>query len=116
MARQETARIKANVRLASRIHEKIMEASLVKVDLASDIAVDFADIAAIGERHKEALDRFLRFQFPRDLGKLERLLVRVQADLLWENNWHLRSLKRGLPKLLDSLFKKLEKQGKSTRR
>jgi len=107
VGRKETARAKAHVRFATCIREKLTEASLVSEDTASSIAVDFADIAAIGERHRALIDQLLRLRFPRDLRKLESLLIKAQVDLLWENDWHLKSLKHQLPKILRSLNKRL---------
>ena|SRR5260221_7438883 len=105
--RKEAAQIKSNVQLSASIREKLTEASLVGDDIASNIAVDFADIAAIGEKHRALIVQLLHLRFPRDLRKLESLLIKAQVDLLWENDWHLKSLKHQLPKILRSLNKRL---------
>jgi hypothetical protein len=49
------------------------------------------------------MKELLRLKFPRDKLKLEKLLGRLEANLLFENNWHLKSLRRRLPQLWKSL-------------
>ena len=84
-----------------------MQTSIVSKEIASSIAVDFADIATIGQKHRALLDQLLRLRFPRNLEQLEDLLISAQVDLLWENDWHLKSLKRNIPKMLRSLERRL---------
>ena len=99
--RSSNARIKSNVRSARLIYNKLIFITDSKT--ASSVAVDLADIAAIGQRHNDRIQELLHLDFPRDLKKADSLIARFEVDLLWENQRHLRSLKRELPKLLRSL-------------
>lgn len=113
---QGDVRTRANVKLARLLREKIAEASLGDSEMVSSVAVDLADIAAIGEKHRGRLRDLLRLHFPQDLDKLEDLLVGFDVDLLWENQWHLRSLKRKLPRLLANLNQRIRGDERSEAR
>lgn len=106
--------VKANVQLAQVVRNKLSESSLGTPEELSSVAVDVADIVAIGERLRSKLRDLLKLRFPRDLEKLENLIVEFKIDLLWENQWHLNSLKQELPKLLRRLDRRL--RGRETLR
>jgi len=111
--------IKKNVRLANALRRKLEQASLGSIEILSEVAIDLADIATIGEKHKRRLKELLHLQLPQDLEKLDDLLAGFEVDLLWENEWHLKSLKRGLPKLVRNLNQHLagaRKRAKSQNR
>jgi hypothetical protein len=114
MRKIKSRRVKSNVHLASRLRKQLMQASLVSEGIASNIAVDFADIASVGERHRSLLAHLQRLRLPNDLNKLEDLLISAQINLLCENDWHLKSLKKNLPKLLRSLNRRLRQQKTAT--
>lgn len=63
----------------------------------------------VGERHKKHIEALLRMEFPRDRTKFEKLLGKLEVDLLFENQWHLDSLKRGLPRLVRDYYSKPRK-------
>jgi hypothetical protein len=98
------------VRLARQLRQTFAKAcpNLPK-DVVSALAVDLADISEIGERHKEYLRQLLEMRFPEDLGKAETLLVHwIEVELLFHNQFHLKSLKRQLPKALRGISRELK--------
>ena len=46
-----------------------------------------------------------KLKLPQETSKLRELLVDIEVNLLTENDWHLRSLKKRLPRLLAGLYK-----------
>ncbi len=97
------AQIRANRKLTDCLRKKLAEAARLDVDVVGCVAVDLADIAQIGDNHRVRLKKLLNMKFPRDLEKLEGLLIEFEVDLLVHNQWHLNSLKRRLPKVLKSV-------------
>jgi len=67
----------------------------------SSFAVDLADLWEIGRYHEEYLNSFLKLKFPRDLDRLESLLINwIEVQLLVHCQWHLRSLRKVTPKII----------------
>jgi|SRR5579859_975579 len=72
-------------------------------NLLASLAIDLHDLFVVAERHQNQIKELLRLKLPRDKGKFEKLLGRLEVNLLFESNWHLKSLKRRLPRLWDDM-------------
>ncbi|HXG20691.1 MAG TPA: hypothetical protein VNN62_16650 [Methylomirabilota bacterium] len=84
----------------------------VPQSVISSIAVDLADLYTIGITHRRNLRRLVKLRGPQDSDELLDLLVKFDVSLLFEAQYHLRSLKRLLPRLEKSLTKKVRGKGK----
>lgn len=71
---------------------------------AGAVATDLADIRDIAQCHEYFIREFLKLQFPKDARRLEGLLIRwIDVELLFHCQWHLKSLRRRLPKVLKAI-------------
>ena len=95
-----TSRAKKNIRLVQEIKKQLEAASPTSAKrLLASFSTDLGDLYFVAEAHQNQMKELLRLKFPRDKQKLEKLLGRLEANLLFENNWHLKSLRRSLPQL-----------------
>jgi hypothetical protein len=100
--------VRRNVKLTDRIRRMLHDACpRCPKQLASSIAIDLADICAIGEKHRKHVKELLSLSLPKGNDRLGTILARIEVNLLFENDYHLRSLKKVLPRL----WKKLEARG-----
>ncbi len=93
--------------LASKLRRKLTAAlPRSSPDLVSQVSVDLADFWEIGEQLRHAIRKILAMRFPRDTKRLERVLTRLYyTDLLAHLPYHVSSLKRRVPKVLDEIEK-----------
>lgn len=105
LRRSVSPSIRRNMLMTAKIRKLLQRACPgCPEQLASGMAIDLTDILFIGERHKKHVQELLRFSFPRDKARFSTLLARdVEVDLLFENEYHLRSLKKLLPRFWKTL-------------
>lgn len=72
--------------------------------LVSEIAIDLGDLVSVAQNHTSDVRRLLKMTFPKDQGEFQELLARLEVNLLFECEWHLKSLKRSLPKLVHDVY------------
>ena len=84
--------------------------------LLGRLAVDLADIRQVADKHRAMLRQIQSLQSPRDKDKLQKLLAQVEVNLLWHNQYHLSSLKRCIPRLVNDLERKQSAHHRSERR
>src|SRR5947209_6842614 len=71
-----------------------------KSRLVGNLAIDLDDLVEVGDRHKAAITALLTLSLPKDQKKFLHLLANFETDLLFEADFHLKSLKRLLPRLV----------------
>jgi hypothetical protein len=71
--------------------------------LLASLSIDLGDLFFVAQIHQHQMKELLRMKFPRDKRKLKKLLGRLEANLLFENSWHLRSLRHRLPQFWKNL-------------
>lgn len=105
LARLESRSVHRNVILAQKLRLQLQRACPnCSQRITAGIAVDLADIQFVGERLRKNIRELLRLSFPRDKDRLYKTLAReIEVDLLFENNYHLRSLKKLLPEFWSTL-------------
>lgn len=120
--RRPPRRTKQNVALAMKINKRLhLLFPELSPETISASAIDLADIWKIGKSHDYYLQQFFKTSVTKNPDKFESLLITwIEVELLYHCQWHLRSLKRNLPKLLRAATKsrpeKQKTQGPSTRR
>jgi hypothetical protein len=104
------ALIMRTVRLADQLRHTLAKACPnLPQHVVSALAVDLADVSEIGIRHDKYLQQLLKMRFPEDLDKAETLLIHwIDVELLFHNQYHLKSLKRQLPKALREISQELK--------
>ncbi len=105
ISKEDRRLIRRNVTLARKLYHVLSLASpRSSQTLISNMAVDLADIWKIGESHRRDVKKLMRMRFPRDREQLRTLLIKdIDLNLLFENQYHLTSLKKCLPKLLKDM-------------
>jgi len=71
--------------------------------LIDAIAIDLGDLWAAGREHGSFLDGILRMNPVRNRERIASCLISGTTAITSEMDWHLRSLKRCVPKLLNDL-------------
>jgi hypothetical protein len=110
--RIKSASVRRDVMLAERLRLLLQRACPnCPEELASGIAVDLTDIWSIGERHKKHIRDLLKLSLPREEDRLYEILAGgVEVDLLFENDYHLRSLRKLLPQFWKNLGSRSRKK------
>jgi hypothetical protein len=93
--------LQRNVRQANALR-LILQAAAPRChpDVVSAIAVDLADLARVAAKHQQHVRKLLTSK--RRSG-LERVLAQIDVNLLFEANYHVKSLRKNLPKLVNHL-------------
>lgn len=97
------------VRKASRVSKKLEEiAPEVDADFLALVAVDITDTWEIAERHRERVVELLRLKGgARGRKRLSDMLHELlYRDVMAHFDYHAKSMKKNLPKLIDTLEKK----------
>ncbi len=73
------------------------------LEVLATIAIDLVDLAAVAARHQETVQGLL--ELPNDLReeRLRKLLANVDVDLLFEADFHMKSLKTYWPQFVEYL-------------
>ena len=71
-----------------------------KARLLGNLAIDLGDLVEVGEKHAIAIKTLLTLSFPKDQEKFLHLLAQFEMNLLFEADFHLKSLKRLLPRFV----------------
>jgi len=98
-----TKRSKAleNVGLMENIRSQLKRASPHSSErLLADLAVDISDLVRVARMHQSHVKTLLGMKFPRDREKFCNVLALFDVNLLFENQFHVASMKRRLPRLV----------------
>lgn len=99
-----TSRAKKHIGLVQAIKKQLEAASPTSAKgLLATLSIDLGDLYFVADTHQQQMKELFRMKFPRDKRKLKKLLGQLEANLLFENNWHLKSLKRRLPQFWKGL-------------
>lgn len=94
-----------HVRLVGKIREQLERASpRSSKGTVAELAIDIGDLASVGKTHWEHVSQLLKMTFPTDRVAFRKLLAKFEVNLLFENQWHLSSLKRLLPRLVKDAY------------
>ena len=100
-----------NVRLVKEIYTQLRKASPGSSgQTAGKLAVDIGDLLSVGRNHRDHVMQLLQMKFPQDRERFLKLLARFEVNLLFENQWHLSSLKRLLPRLVRDAYRSSSKR------
>jgi hypothetical protein len=100
---------KTNVKRAHELRLLFQElAPKCPVKVASAIAVDLADLSDVASEHKKHVRQFLRLAQSARKERVGTLLAEIDVNLLFHADWHLKSLKKNLPKYVRYLHKSSE--------
>ena len=95
-----------HVRLVEKIQKQLEKASPHSAkQTIGNLAIDIGDLTSVGKAHSDHVDQLLAMSFPRDLAAFRKLLAQFEVNLLFENQWHLSSLKRLLPQLVKDAYR-----------
>ena len=116
-SRQLALRTKQHVRFVQKIMKQIQKASPKSSRaLATDLAIDLGDLASVAQKHLAHVRELLRMTIPRDREKFQTLLAQFDVNLLFEGQWHLKDLKRLLPRIIRDVHAASEEGKKRNRR
>jgi hypothetical protein len=110
------------VRLVNEIYSQLRKASPGSSGRTTGgLAVDIGDLLSVGRNHQDHVKQLLEMKFPQDRERFLKLLAGFEVNLLFENQWHLSSLKRLLPRLVRDAYRSSskrtpKKKGRSRRR
>lgn len=97
-------KIKKHVALAGKLRRRLLElAPTCPVRVASDIAIDLADLSYVATKHREHVKSLLLPRGHFTKAGVGKLLAQIDVNLLWEANYHIKSLRRNLPLLVKRL-------------
>jgi hypothetical protein len=118
LAKQKLGQVRNNVRLARKLFDLLSRASPHSSgDLVSGLAVDLADLVHVGQKHLRFVQELLKMRLPRDRERLcSALVVNSEVNLFFENQYHLRSLQKGLPRFLADICKRRSTRHPNTRK
>ena len=96
--------IKAHVRRANELR-LFLQAAAPKCppQVVSAVAVDLADLTNVASRHQQHVKELLSLTIHRRKSRIGRLLAQIEVNLLFEANYHVRSLQKNLPRLVKHL-------------
>lgn len=95
-----------HVRLVQKIQRQLERASPHSLkQTVGEFAVDIGDLAYVGRAHWGHVNQLLRMRFPKDRAAFRKLLAQFDVNLLFENQWHLSSLRRLLPRLVKDAYR-----------
>jgi hypothetical protein len=104
-----SSRTRKHVRLVDEIQKQLERASpQTPKEAVGELAVDIGDLASVGRAHRGHIAELLRMSFPKDRPAFCKLLAQFEVNLLFENQWHLSSLKRLLPRLVKDAYRSSE--------
>jgi len=93
------------VRLVNKIYQQLRKASpLSSGQTTGELAVDIGDLVSVGRKHHEDVKQLLKMRFPKDRERFLKLLGQFDVNLLFENQYHLSSVKRLLPRLVRDAY------------
>jgi hypothetical protein len=94
-----------HVRLKESIRKQLERASPhSSKQLTENFAIDLCDLVRVARWHRAHVNQLLKMRFPKDRRKFCKLLANIEVDLLFENQWHLTSMKRLLPRLVRDAY------------
>ena len=95
---------KKHVALADKLRRRLLElAPSCPARVASAIAVDLADLSYVATKHSEHLKSLLLPRGHFTKAGIGKLMAQIDVNLLWEANYHIKSLRRNLPLLVKRL-------------
>jgi hypothetical protein len=95
-----------HVRLKERIRKQLECVSPHSSKrLTENFAIDLCDLVYVARMHQAHVGQLLKMKFPKDRGKLLKLLAQFEVNLLFENQWHLTDIKRLLPRLVRDAYR-----------
>ncbi|MGB2677759.1 MAG: hypothetical protein WAN12_11815 [Candidatus Acidiferrum sp.] len=95
-----------HVQLVQRIQKQLEKASPRSAKRTiGELAVDIGDLISVGRAHWDHVNQLLKMSFPKDRTAFRKLLAQFDVNLLFENQWHLSSLKRLLPRLVRDAYR-----------
>jgi|SRR5882762_7285414 len=95
-----------HVALVNKIYWQLRKASPRSPGRTTgELAVDLGDLVFVGTKHKNDVKRLLKMRFPKDWERFRKLLAHFDVNLLFENRWHLASMKRLLPRLVRDAYR-----------
>lgn len=101
LSRGRKNRIRRTVEIYKAVRRVLSRASPSSpARLVASVAVDFADLWAVGQNHTEWLRSIVKLRFPKDQDKLLDLLTEMEVNWLSEAANHVRSLEKDLPALI----------------
>lgn len=96
--------IKAHVRRAHDLRLLLQRvAPKCPPQIVSVVAVDLADLTNVAAKHQRHVNELLSPTTRRRKSRIETLLARIEVNLLFEANYHVKSLRRNLPRLVRHL-------------
>lgn len=97
-------KLKKHVALAGKLRRRLLElAPTCPVRVASDIAIDLADLSYVATKHSEHVKSLLLPRGHFTKAGVGKLLAQIDVNLLWEANYHIKSLRKNLPLLVKQL-------------
>jgi hypothetical protein len=94
-----------HVRMKESIRKQLERASpRASKRLTENFAIDLCDLVYVARMHQAHVNQLLKMRFPKDRTKFRKLLANIEVNLLFENQWHLTSIKRLLPRVVRNAY------------